>query len=339
MNGGDTGRVDPAGVLARAEAGDFDAIADDIAPAFDWFMETDRAAALRLVAALRGYWQDAGRVDEGRALTERAVSATLVEAARDQAIARAIPRALLAASQLAFRQGDQKATTKRAWDTIRAAILVEDRPTASLAYSCLALAAQRDGDAAAAAQHADRALEYADGDPAATGDALHWLGRAAYSAGDLDEAARRFARSLDHRREYGSRVEVATDIALLGNIAMQRGDVPRSAALLGEALQLTRESRSAYMVVNMLPLCGELAVRGRLVEDAARLFGAGRAHAQSSGMIADPSPTLDEAMATARDRLGEARFAELLSEGTVLAADDALNLAAAVTEELRFGTD
>jgi tetratricopeptide (TPR) repeat protein len=336
---GDPARIDPARVLARAEAGDFDAIANEIAPAFDWFMDTDRVAALRLVAALRGYWQDSGRVDEGRALTERAVSATLVEGARDQGIARAIPRALLAASELAFRQGDQKATTKRAWDTIRAAILVEDRPTASLAYSCLALAAERDGDAGAVAQHAEKALEYADGDPAATGDALHWLGWAAYSAGDLDEAARRFARSLDHRRQHGSSVEVATDIAILGKVAMQRGDVPRSAALLGEALDVTRGIRSAYIVVNMLPLCAELAVRGRLVADAARLFGAGRAHEQTSGMLADPSPTLDEAIATARDRLGEARFAELLSEGTMLSADDALNLAAAVTRELRFGTD
>lgn len=141
------------------------AAADQIVPAIQFLIETDRAAALRLVGVLPDYWQESGRVDEGRALTERALEGS--NAAGDRAVAAVIAAALLAASDLAFLQGDEEGAKKRANDCIRAAILVEDRVTASLAHSTLAKLAHRDGDAAEMERHSRKALELAGDDAVA----------------------------------------------------------------------------------------------------------------------------------------------------------------------------
>src|SRR6187397_3041820 len=109
------------------------AVADDVIPAIDYLERHDVPAALRLAAALAIFWQDTGGVEEGRGITDRLVDPNIIEASRDAAIARTIPRALLASSELAFRQGDQQMATKRANATVRAAMLVEDRATAALA--------------------------------------------------------------------------------------------------------------------------------------------------------------------------------------------------------------
>jgi tetratricopeptide (TPR) repeat protein len=314
-----------------------DEFAPDYVSELEHLRATDPAAALRRAAELLNYWEDTGRVDEGRAITERLVTEYLTEGARDPEIARAIPGALAAAAELAFRQGDQETATRRAWDTVRAAGLVEDWPTVAGAYTDLARVAYRNGDAPEIEKHARKALEYAREDTAATSGALHMLAWAAYTAGDLDEAERRFGESLEFRRRHRSRLSVAVEIANLGDLAAERGDLPRAAELLAEGLTVSREEGSSYMILNTVPSIAVLAVRAGFDEDAARLFGAGRALASSSGMVPDPNPHIDEASDAARDRLGEARYAQLMSEGTMLTSDAAVDLALAVTDAIRRG--
>ena len=80
------------------------------------------------------------------------------------------------------------------------------------------------------------------------------------------------------------------------------------------------------MLVNTIPSFAVLAIRAGYDEDAARLFGTARALEQTSGLVADPNSSLDEAVNTARERLGDARYAELMSEGTMLSTDEAVDL-------------
>lgn len=326
--------ADPYAVLAQAEADDFDAAAANLEPAIEYFLEHDRVAALRLLAALAGYWQDAGRVDEGRALTENAIKGMHRRATHDPAVAVALPRALLAASELAFRQGDQEMAIKRAHDTIRAAVLVEDYPTAALAHTDLARVAYRAGDAAAIEKHARKALEMAGNDTLARRGALHMLAWAAHTAGDLDEAERRFEESLAYRRQHGSRLSVAVEIANLGDLAAERGDLGRAAAMLGEALAVGQEIDSRYMIVNTLPSVAALAVRAGMFAEGARLFGATDSIANAAGLVPDPNSDADDARRQARDRLGDADFALELAEGGSLAADDAVALALSVARRI-----
>ncbi|MEO6350986.1 MAG: hypothetical protein ABIP53_10080, partial [Candidatus Limnocylindrales bacterium] len=126
--------ADPYAILALAEAEQLDALkglGGEVSSAVETLIVADRSAALRLVGALSTYWQDVGEVEAGRALTERALEGSAEAAVRKPEFAQAVPRALVAASELAFRQGDQKAARKRAHDAIRAAVLIEDYVTAS----------------------------------------------------------------------------------------------------------------------------------------------------------------------------------------------------------------
>lgn len=299
-------------------------VADEINPAVETLVELDRPAALRLVGALSSHWQNAGQVEIGRELTERALQGASGAAASDQQFVAAVPRALLTASELAFRQGDQEAARRRAHDAIRAAVLIEDYVTASLAESNLARVAYRDGDAPRIEKHARKALEYATDDVAARRGALHMLAWAAHTAGDMSEAKRRFSESLEFRRKTSGPLSVASELANIGDIAAEEGDLAGAARILGDVMKTSHELGSKYMLVNMFPSLASLASRAGLDEDAAVLFGAADAAAFEAGFIADPNPPADAERAALRDRLGEGHFAELLAAGTSLGNDAAV---------------
>lgn len=136
-------------------------------------------AALRLAGALRLFWMDSGRVDQGR----RWLGAVL--AAHDGSPSLAGARALVAAGELAFRQGDQAAA--RSWTTqsLEHAQLLGHRPTAALAHTNLARIALRDGDAGAIERHARAGIQASGDELYARSRAVHMLAWAAHSAGDV----------------------------------------------------------------------------------------------------------------------------------------------------------
>jgi tetratricopeptide (TPR) repeat protein len=329
--------TDPYTILALAEAEQIDALkplAEEVEAAARALTETDQAAALRLVSRLAMYWQDMGTVEVGRSLTEKALEGSGHAAARNEDVAKAVPGALLAAAELAFRQGDQKAAQKRARDTIRAAVLIEDYPTASLAESSLARVAYRDMDAPRIEKHAQKALEYAGDDDGARRFALHMLAWAAHTAGDMGLARRRFNESLEFRRKSGDKMSVAVELLNLADLDAEQGNLAAAARAFGEVMETNREIASTYMLVNTLPSIAALASRARLDEDAAMLFGAGDAIAAAAGFVHDPNPGADAERDAVRERLGEAGFAELLASGTSLSNDEAIDRALAVAARI-----
>jgi tetratricopeptide (TPR) repeat protein len=302
------------------------AAADDVAAAVEALLRTDPAAAARMTAALPRFWQDAGRVDEGRRLTERAIEAFVGPTTP------ALARTLLAAAELAFRQGDQAVAEQRSHDAIAVGLKVGDDAAVALAHTDLARVAYRAGDAGRMEEHAQRALEIGGDDPLARRGALHMLAWAAHTAGDLALAKRRFEESLAYRREVGDRLSVAVEIANLGDLAAEQGDLADAARRLGEALEVGRELDSQYMMLNLLPSLGALAARAGDDEAAARLLGATDALSRSSGLIPDPGnwqPVMDD-VAT---RLG-GRLDALRAEGATLDHDAAIDLALRVAKSV-----
>jgi len=302
------------------------AAADEVPAAVEHLLRTDPAAAARMTAALPTFWQDVGRVDEGRRLTERAIDAAIGPATSDLA------RTLLAAAQLAFRQGDQTVAERRSHQAIAVGLEVGDHAAVALAYTDLARVAYRAGDAGRIEEYAQRALEIGGDDPLARRGALHMLAWAAHTAGDLLLAERRFEESLAFRRETGDRLSVAVEIANLGDLAAERGDLAGAARRLGEALEVARELDSQYLVLNLLPSVGALAARAGDDHAAARLLGATDTLSRSSGLIPDPGnwqPVLDD-VAT---RLG-GRFDELRTEGAAADQGAAVDLALRVARSV-----
>lgn len=282
---------------------------DRVIEALERLRQSEPELALRLVAALPMLWEDTGRVEEGRRLTEEAL-VSAGPSGPDRA------GALLAASELAFRQGDQADARVHAERAIELARTTDDRRVEALGHVALARVAYRDGDAPRIERHAQEALDVAGSDRAGRRGALHMLAWAAHTAGDLPLARRRFEESLAFRQGQGDRFGVAVEEANLGDLAAEEGDLAAAAAALDDALAVALELDSQYLIVNLLPSLAAVAAAGGDDEAAARLIGATDAWSERSGLIPDPGnwqPVLDGATA----RLGK-RFEALRTEGRVV---------------------
>lgn len=292
--------------------------ADDVIETLEDRGRTPSGLALRLVAALPGMWEDVGRVDEGRRLTEMAIEGALPG---DPALA----GAQLAASEIAFRQGDQAEAERWARAAIDLAKSTGDGRVAALGHVALARVAYRNGIGPKIEAHAQQALELAGDDMAGRRGALHMLAWAAHTVGDLPLARARFEESLALRRAQGDRFGAAVEIANLGDLAAEDGDLAGAADALGQALEVAAELDSQYLILNLLPSLAVVAARSGNDEAAARLIGAMDALSETSGLSPDPGnsqPPLDEA----NRRLG-ARFQGLRAEGHALSLADVIVLA------------
>ncbi len=301
----------------------------DVVAAVERLLRIDPQNALRMVAALTMFWQDAGLVDEGRRLTDRAIVVS------GGASTPMLARALVAAAELAFRQGAQSEAEQHCDRAIEAGGESGDHGAIALAHVNLARIAYRAGDAPRIEAHAQRALEMGADDPAARRGALHMLAWAAHTAGDFAGARRRFEESLAWRRQQDDRFGVAVEIANLGDLAVEQGDLRDGARRLADALVVARDLDSGYLVLNLLPSLAAVAARAGDDEAGARLLGAMDALSRSSGLSPDPGnwqPVLDEAA----DRLGT-RFDDLRTEGAKLGTSAAVELGLRVSSAVSAG--
>ena len=172
--------------------------APDVVAAVKHFLTTDPASALRMTAVLAPLWEDAGLVDTGRELTEQAIA--VAAGPPDGPLA----RSLLAAAELAFRQGDQSAADRYSSRAVDVGRIAGDEGAVALGHVNLARIAFRDGDAARIEEHADRALQIGRDDPAARRGGLHMLAWAAYTTCLWPSGASRKAWSCASSREIAS---------------------------------------------------------------------------------------------------------------------------------------
>lgn len=294
-------------------------MSERVEPTLERFLARDPSAALRLVAALPGFWQDLGRIEDGRAWTERALGAWSGSPTASYAMA------LIAGAELAFRQGDQRAAIDASERAIEAAQACGAASAEAMAHVNLARVAFRDGDAAGIERHARRALELAGPDAGARRGGLHMLGWAAHTAGDVPLAIRRFEESLAYRRSLGDRFAVTVEMANLADLAAERGDIAGAATRLEEALVVAREIGSAYLVINLLPSIASLAAARGDWTAAAALMGAADALGKSSGLTPDPGAWQSSVAAAAMDH--GAAFGVARREGASLDQDAAIERA------------
>lgn len=302
---------------------------DAVVAAIEHYLDADPASALRMAAALPMFWQDAGRMDQGRRLTELAIQGWSGPASP------AFARSLAALGELAFRQGDQETAERWSRRAIEAGEEAADRRAVALGHAHLARIAYRNGDAPRIEEAAQRALNAAGDDMLGRRGALHMLAWAAHTAGDLELAQRRFEDSLALRRQMGDRLAVAVEVSNLGDLAAERGDLAEGAGRLAEALREGVDLRSNYLVLNLLPSIGAIASRVGDDETFARLLGATDSMSASSGLAPDPG-IWQQSLGDASDRLGP-RFAVLREDGRALDEQSAVDLALRVADAVHDG--
>jgi tetratricopeptide (TPR) repeat protein len=262
---------------------------DDIPVVLDAMLaRADVAAALDLVGSLGIFWQGVGAVDHGVALTRR-----VLHAANGPVVASLqMARAQLALGELAFRQGDQETALPSTLASRRVAIELGDQWLIGRCENNLARIAFRDGDAERIFEHARALLAIAGGNERLRSGAVHMLGWAEYTQGNMAAAMRHFEQNVETYRRSGNRIGESSELANLSDLAMEVGELDVAARYLRESFDVPGAADDRYMVASLVrsvaTLCG---LRGSHAQ-AVALYAASDAFYAEFGMIPDPGDML-----------------------------------------------
>src|SRR6266511_3568839 len=256
--------------------------ADEISQALGFFLDQGNGdAALRLAGALRLFWMDTGRVDQGRGWLGAALDA------HDGSPSLARARALVAAGAgvPAGRSGGCP---------------VVDHPVAGARSAPRApfdggAGPHQPGPDCVAGWRRGRyraprpaGIEASGEDLYARSRAVHMLTWAAHTAGDLARARALFVDSLELRRRLGDRLGQAVELSNLGDLARGAGEAGAAGELLLGALEIAAELDSRYLLPGLLASLAVLAGERGDLERAARLLGASQASYEAAGLVPRP---------------------------------------------------
>ncbi|MGH2757142.1 MAG: hypothetical protein ACRDI3_05075 [Actinomycetota bacterium] len=295
----------------------------DIELAIETLVESsDADSALDLAGALSLFWQDIGRVDDGRRITER-----LLADLDDHPRTRALARAHLVLGELAFRQGDQVVAAAATTTAGEIAAELKDDWIIGRAELNLARVAFRDGEAPRIFEHAERVLDVAGDNSRLRSGAIHMLAWAEYSAGNLSAAIKRFEENVALYQESGDRIGVASEFGNLGDLAVESGDLDAAASYLGRALAVRGAADNRYLSPSLIRSVGALAVLQGRHDLGLELIAASERLYEEFGLIGDPGDDLTpRAKKTAVEAVGaEAGAIEL--RGRERSFEDAVALA------------
>jgi non-specific serine/threonine protein kinase len=306
---------------------------DNLRAALAWCLAESQQAemALRLVAALTGFWVVTGHSREGRRWAEAALALTT---AADHTEMRA--KLLLGSAFLAIWQGD--AASAQPWieegmalaRELGAQMLLYD----GLVYLGWLAHGQNDYRLAVSRHEEALALAREAGDKSLIAQTLIYVAGVVYDEHDYEHAQALYEESLALFEEAGDDWHIADTLQYMGQLAQAQGHDARATALFRDSL--TRWRRLGLLqwkgVVHCLDGLAGLCVGQRQFEEAARLFGA--AEGLRDLLRGSPSPLphslAEDKYAGLRAELGEAAFATAWAAGRVLSTEEAIDYALAL---------
>jgi predicted ATPase/class 3 adenylate cyclase len=307
---------------------------DNLRAALGWAQERGEAEiGLRLVAALREFWNARGHLREGRAWVEGLLALAVGDPDDIKSAARAVStgvraRALFTGGSLAMWQGDYAVAKRWLEEAEALGRATGDRWMEARALNALGtLAAHEENLERAAARWADSlALMRALGDQRGIAIALHNLGNIAAYQGDLERAAASFKEAVSLARQEGDQQGVALGLSNLGAVARMGGEVAQAEALLREALTLLWKLGDLRACAGGLEELASTAGVAGQGERAARLLGSAAALRETLD-APPPAPwqaEVEQAVAAARTALGEEAWAAAFAAGRAMTLEQAI---------------
>jgi predicted ATPase/DNA-binding CsgD family transcriptional regulator len=303
--------------------------------------ETERG--LRLASALWTFWVVRDWVPEGRGWLE-----TFLASVPAETTGRLV--ALLAAGDLAERQGDDVAAFARLSEALALAQARHDPEGEAAALRILGNVAISRGETArnelddAALAEAEflraetflqRSLTLARGSGNAWGaaKAKHWLGIVSLERMDYVRAVAEHEEALADFRRLGDHRQVCMVVGNLGAVAEQGGDLIRARSAFVESLTLAHRLGYRWWIGWCLANLARIAVALGDNARAARLLGAAstRRHAAGAPVRAGLARMQAEILASVEAMLGPAA-AEAWDAGAKMSLDEAIAEALAVGE-------
>jgi non-specific serine/threonine protein kinase len=332
----------------------------------------DPQGGLRLVAALRGFWNARGYFAEGRAWAmtalERApnappglrgrafyVAALLaympgnhadaeplareaVRLAREAGDVEALAWALFLLGYCVFLgRGDLAGGEELAGEALRLAEQQGNRVQIAQFLGLLGRIALYRGDLALAERQLERACAIARQiAPGQTLGGTGFLGDVAYTQGNYERAADLYAKFLDHALRDGNPLLTGWALTNLGMVAGARGDLDAAIADYRRALQSYRAIGYLEGLSEVFQRLAKVAAARREFVPAARVIGAAAALPYTVGSLGPPFEhvTYDRCVEEVRAALGEAAFAALSTAGAALSLDDAIAYALTLSANL-----
>jgi tetratricopeptide (TPR) repeat protein len=247
-------------------------------------------------------------------------------------------RLLWQAAELQWSQGDYR----RAKDHAEAAIaLLDQLGTAPLdaiaARHALAMAEHALGNWAQAAElfEANAAFGRETGNDLAVANALSGLGNQALEAGDLSRARVHLEEVAAIARRLRQEPLLANTLVDLGFVALEEAAVDEAAATFQTSLSICRAERATHTLVWVVEGLAAVALARDDPAVATRLLGAtGSLRTEigfAEGYYTIGNEVRERTLEAAREKLGEAQFAEALADGRALSIDEAADAAALVT--------
>lgn len=345
---------------------------DNLRAALEWSLnqEADAEIALRMAAALVGFWTRRLYWNEGRAFLTAAL------AGQAKAPKPLVARALRAAGWLASRQHDGP-SSKSYFDQARSLYeeLGDEGGIANSLYG-LGTTAFRQGDTDLAQSFFERCLEMWQrlGDKPAVVSGLKSLGSVAVEKGDAEVARALFEESLAIARqlglkgdipwllidlggiarwrgnylqaavlyeesralfqELGDKVGIAWVRENLGYVARHDGDYPQAADHFMESLVTFQELGQPWGTAQSIVGLAAVAESRGMAEYAAQLLGASMKILDSIGYMIDDRHEYDRTLTAIQSRLDEQVFAAAWAQGAAMTTDEAVEHALALPQHM-----
>jgi len=307
-----------------------DAEHDNLRATLAWSVDRRPESALRLSAALSGFWRERAHFTEGRMWLQRAI-----DAADANSPGRA--RALEGAAWLAYGQADYIAARSYCDRGLTAARQTDDAAGAGAALVGLGAITFAEGDAAGARALLEEGLRVARevGPPRNLVRALSQLATLEAQQGAPDEAACLADESLALARQTADLFGTVVSLHNLAMVAVLRGDTAAQRSVTEEGLIASRNLRSPWWMSVFLEHSAVAALAQGHHETAIQLAAAA-AHLRESvrGVVSPVWVAVVEqfVLAPARDAVGETAAAAAWASGTRMPIDQvvgsALNQAA-----------
>lgn len=314
------------GLDARMWRGRLEASLDELQSAFDWVLNHEQSAALRMASAMAEFWRTAGRIPEGRSWLDRALAA-------NHPYASALPRALYENALLAFWQGDDAAARSLLARSLDIARRLADPTGEAVALCGMARLELREGDLDRARDLCEEALARVAGtdDTRGRSNALHVLGVAAQMRGDLHEAAQFMNRRMELARELNLMSSVAAEAGNLSVVERRLGNLERATQLALEALHLSERRGDEWMHPYELSSLAAIAAAKEDFVRAATLLGgaAGMMERMGTAWPPDEKPHFEATRSAAEAVLEPVIFKRAWSAGERMSSAEAVAFAVA----------
>ncbi|MFL6040071.1 MAG: ATP-binding protein [Gaiellales bacterium] len=320
--------------LTHAQLGWFENEQDNLRAALDRLHEarTEPEPEARLAVACTKFWSHRGLWSEQLRREEAALE-------RAEALPPSLRgRLLWQAAETLWAQGDYRGAKDFADEAM--ALLEHLGPAAFdmiAARHALAMAENALGNPTRAVELFQRnaGLGREIGSDFTVGNALSGLGNQALEAGDLSRARAYLEQAAAIGRKLGQGLFLANALVDLGFIALNENAVEEAATKFQASLSICRAERATPTLVWAVEGLAAVAVARDEPAVATRLLGATGSLRSEIGFAEEyyaiGNEMRERTLAGAREKLGEAEFAEALVDGRALSIDEAADEAALVT--------